>query len=251
MKISEYHRSVNISINMNAVAPLFIRIYGAWKLIFIVLILSMLALVAYRNSLPIKHQAIGLLEIGRVGRNIIEPRERMVERLKLPLSYTESTLRSCKLAPTVTSEAIQSVTRITHLRGEPYAVQITTSLSSGADAKQCLSDLVTMIQEQHRVMEKASWEERMPYVQNIKSIFFADNKLAATQRDIQLVFSIDEFFNNYSTTRLIAPIHTQTETKAGLQSILVWSLLASLLLGICAAIGRNFQWQHQQRAEQA
>lgn len=237
----------------------------SWRLILTCSMTGLAAAVIFLASAPRHYEATVIIQISEFIQNRekynavpIEAPTMLVERLRLPSSYTSGALRSCGVTNGKSAEAMVASIRVSAPRGLDSVVRMTLRRPEMDLAGQCATGIFEMIQTQHRAMLEVRGDELQKdldrYLSRFKShqdlianmkkdgLDLAVNYLIHREAVLNLLNKIDdiEYLKaKVTSTRLISPISVTSDPVSPKRDIvIVLGILTGLLVGTLLGVGR-------------
>lgn len=235
--------------NWSPLNKMFIFKMSAWKTIALSMLITVSLGLFYGFILRNVYQAIGTLEMASTqgGMDVdgsqlvlLEKPNNLVEKLKLPLFYSENSIKECKLINNEAPyEALSKQIKSFLVKNTTY-VTISFKADSPEIAKTCLNSVVKDIQNDQAMILKPIKEYRQAQLDLLKSqLNQANNMLTQSTffySKSTLVKDIDKYSLQLETmrnARLLTPIYAPLESVNPTRiQILIISLLIGAVLGI-------------------
>lgn len=245
MKILE----TNNTGNRNLLNTMFNIRMSAWKTIALSMLFTGSLGLAYSYLLQNVYQAVGTLEMASTqgamdtegGQLVLlEKPNNLVEKLKLPLFYSENSIKECKLmnnrAP---HEALSKQIKSFLVKNTTY-VTISFKSNSPEIAKTCLNSVVEDIKSDQAMILRPIKEYRQAQLDLLKSQLNQVNNMLTQSTyyysKSTLLKDIDKYSLQLDTmrnARLLTPIYAPLESINPTRTqILIISLLIGVILGI-------------------
>jgi uncharacterized protein involved in exopolysaccharide biosynthesis len=240
----------------------------SWLLILTCSTAGLVAAVIFLASAPRHYEATIYIQISEFIQNHekytavpLESPTMLVERMRLPSSYTADALRSCGVAYGKSAEAMIASIRVSALPGQDSVVRITLRRPELDLAGQCATGIFEMIRAQHRAILEVKGDELQKdlnrYLSRLKSyqdsissmkkdgLDLTVNYLIHREAVFNLLNKIDDIeylkakVTSVELTRLISPINVTSDPVSPKSDIvIVLGILAGLLVGTLLGVGR-------------
>lgn len=221
---------------------------SAWKTIALSMLFTGSLGLIYGSLLKNVYQAVGTLEMASTqggidsegGQILLEKPNNLVEKLKLPLFYSENSINECKLTNKNTPyEALSKQIKSFLVKNTTY-VTISFKADTPEIAKACLNSVVEDIQRDQAIILRPIKEYRQAQLALLKSQLNQANDMLAKSSFFYsksiLVKDIDKYSLQLETmknARLLTPLYAPSESINPTRTqILIISLLIGAALGV-------------------
>lgn len=239
----------------------------SWLLILTCSTTGLIAAVVFLANAPRHYEATVYIQISEIMQDPekytvvpLETPAMLVERLRLPFSYTADALRSCGVARGKSEEAMVSSIRVNAPRGLDSVVIIKLRRPGLDLAGQCATGIFEMIQAQHTAMLEvrgdALQKDLDRYLNRLNRLKSQLDSFSSMKKDgldfANYLIHLDEVLNlnnkiddieylkgQVRSTRLISPINVSSDPVSPKRGIvIVLGILAGLLVGTLLGVGR-------------
>lgn len=251
-----------------------------WVLLFLTTVVGFFGGVGYVFIEPIKYQATANIQMATVADKAVESPDVLVEKLKLPLYFSEATINACDVGIQKTGgEYLTKSLNPNTNKNAPF-VNISFEAKSAKVAKQCLAGVIEDIQSNQNILAKPVIDaknnqlnmlkqklvdsERFHNQLGVKSVSFdfSDPKFSASQLLIATVLMKDNEIKDLRyqitdlqaaleepqtrTTHIVTPIYAPEQRVLPKRILIVISgmaALAGLFFGILLLLLHR-TWKH-------
>jgi LPS O-antigen subunit length determinant protein (WzzB/FepE family) len=169
----------------------------SWKKILVSGIVGGALGVGYALISPSIYEATANIQVAKVAGSDVETPSALVEKLKMPMYYTQSTFTACNLMErTEPGEAIAKKLNPTLSKNAPI-IRITYKEKSTEDAKKCLEGVISDIRTNQNILAKPILETRNNQLDNLKQ------KLEFAERTSKILSTKNQNFD-FSDSKFLA-----------------------------------------------
>jgi LPS O-antigen subunit length determinant protein (WzzB/FepE family) len=185
----------------------------SWKTIILTGFLGLVGSIAYLWVTPNQYLAIAHFQVARVADFDVEPPATLIEKLKMPMFYSQNTHMACNLMEKLEPGAVIVKTlKLTLVKNAPI-ITIAFQGESSEDAKKCLESVLDDVRINQNLLAKPILESRANQLLNMKL------KLEAAERILKMLpknnvsFDFSDSKFSASTLLLATTLSKESEIK--------------------------------------
>ena len=185
----------------------------SWKQILVSGIVGGTLGVGYALISPSIYQATANIQVAKVAGSDVETPNVLVEKLKMPMYYTQSTFTACNVMDrSEPGDAIAKGIKPTLSKNTPI-ISITYKEKSTEDAKKCLEGVLSDIRTNQNILAKPILETKNNQLANLKQKLESAEKISKilSTKNPNFDFSDSQF--SASTLLLVTTLNKENEVK--------------------------------------
>jgi uncharacterized protein involved in exopolysaccharide biosynthesis len=185
----------------------------SWKQILVSGIVGGTLGVGYALISPSIYQATANIQVSKVAGSDVETPSVLIEKLKMPMYYTQSTFTACNVMDrSEPGDAIAKGIKPTLSKNTPI-ISITYKEKSTEDAKKCLEGVLSDIRTNQNILAKPILETKNNQLANLKQKLESAEKISKilSTKNPNFDFSDSQF--SASTLLLVTTLNKENEVK--------------------------------------
>jgi uncharacterized protein involved in exopolysaccharide biosynthesis len=185
----------------------------SWKQILVSGIIGGTLGVGYALISPSIYQATANIQVAKVAGSDVETPSVLVEKLKMPMYYTQSTFTACNVVERAEpGDAIAKGLKPTLSKNAPI-ISITYKEKSTEDAKKCLEGVLNDIRTNQNILAKPILETRNNQLANLKQKLESAEKISKILSTKNPNFDFSDSKFSASTLLLATTLNKENEVK--------------------------------------
>jgi uncharacterized protein involved in exopolysaccharide biosynthesis len=185
----------------------------SWKQILVSGIIGGTLGVGYALISPSIYQATANIQVAKVAGSDVETPSVLVEKLKMPMYYTQSTFTACNVVERADpGDAIAKGLKPTLSKNAPI-ISITYKEKSTEDAKKCLEGVLNDIRTNQNILAKPMLEARNNQLANLKQKLESAEKISKILSTKNPNFDFSDSKFSASTLLLATTLNKENEVK--------------------------------------